>query len=127
MTEQFDRFLIWIPDHFAAPARIVLILILASIALRAIHRLLPRLRETIAARQESVEDGQRIRTLSRVVRYALTVATAVVTVLLILGGSTAAAMVWESSLTCLMTETIRPMASAAWSVLSWMAAILRRM
>ena len=85
MTEQFDRFLIWIPDHFAAPARIVLILILASIALRAIHRLLPRLRETIAARQESVEDGQRIRTLSRVVRYALTVATAVVTVLLILG------------------------------------------
>ena len=85
MTEQFDRFLIWIPDHFAVLARIVLILILASIALRAIHRLLPRLREVIAARQSSMEDSQRVRTLSRVVRYALTVATAVVTALLILG------------------------------------------
>jgi small-conductance mechanosensitive channel len=85
MKEHFERFLVWIPDHVAAPARIVLILILASIALRAIHRLLPRLREVIAARQESMEDSQRVRTLSRVVRYALTVATAVVTVLLILG------------------------------------------
>lgn len=85
MKENLDQFLIWLPDHFAAPARILLILILAAIALRAIHRLLPRLRETIAARQESMEDSQRIRTLSRVVRYALTVATAVVTVLLILG------------------------------------------
>ena len=85
MTEYFNSFLIWIPDHFAAPARIVLILILAMIALRAIHRVLPRLRDTIAGRQESIEDSQRIRTLSRVVRYVLTVATAVVTSLLILG------------------------------------------
>jgi small conductance mechanosensitive channel len=85
MNEYFDRLLLWIPDHFAAPARIVLILVLAMVALRAIHRVIPRLRETIAERQETDEDGQRVRTLSRVVRYALTVAIAVITALLILG------------------------------------------
>lgn len=84
MNEYFDRFMIWIPDHFATPARITLIVILALIALRAIHRVIPRLRETIAQRQESVEDSQRIRTLSRVLRYVLTVVIAVVTGLLIL-------------------------------------------
>ena len=85
MNEYFGRFMIWFPDHFAAPARITLIVILATIALRAIHRVMPHLRETIAARQESVEDSQRIRTLSRVLRYVLTVVIAVVTGLLILG------------------------------------------
>lgn len=85
MNDYLDRFLLWIPDNYASPARIALILILAAVALRAIHRVLPRLRELIVERQESVEDGQRIRTLSRVVRYVLTVATVVVTVLLILG------------------------------------------
>lgn len=85
MNEYFDGFLIWVPDHVAAPARIVLILILAAVALRAIHRVLPRLREVIAARQETAECSQRVRTLSRVVRYALTVATAVIAALLILG------------------------------------------
>lgn len=85
MNEYFDRFMIWIPDHFAAPARITLIVILALIALRAIHRVMPHLRETIATRQMSVEDSQRIRTLSRVLRYVLTVVIAVVTGLLILG------------------------------------------
>jgi len=85
MNQYFDRFLILIPDHITAPARIALILILTLIALRAIHRVLPRLRETIAMRQESIEDSQRVRTLSRVVRYALTVATTVIAALLILG------------------------------------------
>jgi len=85
MIEYFNGFMVWIPDHMAAPARIVLILILAAIALRAIHRVLPRLREAIAARQETTEHSQRVRTLSRVVRYALTVATAVIAALLILG------------------------------------------
>ncbi len=85
MNQFFDRFMLWIPDHFATPARITLIVILAIIALRAIHRVMPRLRETIAERQESVEDSRRIRTLSRVLRYVLTVAIAVVTGLLILG------------------------------------------
>lgn len=50
-----------------------------------ITKLLPRLREAIASQQESLEGMQRVRTLSRVVRYALTVAVSVITVLLILG------------------------------------------
>jgi len=85
MNEYFNRFMIWIPDHFAAPARITLIVILALIALRAIHRVLSRLREVIDGRQMLGEDSQRIRTLSRVLRYVLTVVIAVVTGLLILG------------------------------------------
>lgn len=85
MNEYLNRFMNWIPDHFATPARITLIAILALVALRAIHRVMPRLREAIAERQESVEDSQRIRTLSRVLRYVLTVVIAVVTGLLILG------------------------------------------
>jgi len=75
----------WLPDHLGTPIRIAVILVLAGIALRAIHHVIPRLREAIATRQDSVEESQRIRTLSRVVRYALTVATAVVAGLLILG------------------------------------------
>lgn len=80
-----DQFLRWLPDHVATPARMLLILLLASLALHAIQRLLPRLREVVAERQPSAEDSQRIRTLSRVVRYVLTVATVVVTALLLLG------------------------------------------
>ncbi|WIM05356.1 MAG: mechanosensitive ion channel family protein [Candidatus Nitricoxidivorans perseverans] len=85
MTSAIDRFMAWLPDNLDKPARILLILLLAAIALRAIHRILPRLRETIAARQENAEDGRRIHTLSRVIRYVLTVVVTVVTGLLILG------------------------------------------
>ncbi len=85
MNARLDRFLVWLPANLDRPARILLILILAWLALRAINRLLPRLREAIAARQDSREDSQRIRTLSRAVRYALTVAVSAVTALLILG------------------------------------------
>ncbi len=75
----------WTPAHFGIPIRIALILILLGIALRAIHLGIPRLREAIAQRQESREDSQRIRTLSRVVRYVLTVTVTIVAGLLILG------------------------------------------
>ncbi len=85
MTTTLDRFLAWLPGNLAMPARILLILVLAAIALRAIHVVIPRLREGIARRQDSAEDGQRVRTLSRVVRYALTVVTVVVAALLVLG------------------------------------------
>ncbi|PKO46150.1 MAG: mechanosensitive ion channel protein MscS [Betaproteobacteria bacterium HGW-Betaproteobacteria-4] len=71
--------------QFATPLRIVLIITLALIAQNLIARLAPRLREAIARQQESLEGMQRVRTLSRVLRYALTVAVSVVTVLLILG------------------------------------------
>lgn len=85
MDKLFDRFLDWLPNNFDKPARILLILVLAGIALRAIHHIIPHLRETIAARQGNREEEQRIRTLSRVIRYVLTVAVTVVTGLLILG------------------------------------------
>ncbi|MBI4998593.1 MAG: mechanosensitive ion channel family protein [Rhodocyclales bacterium] len=85
MTELIDRFLRWIPDNLDKPARLLLILLLAGVALQAIHRVIPRLRESIASRHESREDALRIRTLSRVIRYALTVTVTVVTGLLILG------------------------------------------
>lgn len=77
-----------IPDtllQFATPLRIALIIALAAGAQSLITKLLPRLREAIASQQESLEGMQRVRTLSRVVRYALTVAVSVITVLLILG------------------------------------------
>lgn len=85
MTDLLDRFLRWLPDNLDKPARLLLILLLAGIALQAIHRIIPRLRESIASRHESREDTLRIRTLSRVIRYVLTVTVTVVTGLLILG------------------------------------------
>jgi len=85
MNQYIDRFLIWTPDHIAAPARIALILLLTLLALRAIHQVLPVLRDAIAKRQGSMEESQRVRTLSRVVRYALTVVTTVIASLLNLG------------------------------------------
>lgn len=80
-----ERILAWLPQHLDKPARILLILLLAGLSLRAVHRILARLREAIAARQENVEDSRRIHTLSRVIRYVLTVVVTVVTGLLILG------------------------------------------
>ena len=80
-----ERFLDWLPHNLDKPARILLILLLAWIALRAIHRIIPHLREAVAARHENREDGQRVRTLSRVIRYVLTVTVSVLAGLLVLG------------------------------------------
>jgi moderate conductance mechanosensitive channel len=85
MSEQFKTILAWLPDNLGSPARIVLILVMAAVALRAVQRVVPRLREAIASRQGSMEDGQRIRTLSRVARYVLTVAITLIAALLLLG------------------------------------------
>lgn len=74
----------WSFGHAAAALRITVILTLASIALLAIRRLVPRLREIIASRQDSMESGQRVRTLSRVIRYVLSLIVIVVTTLLML-------------------------------------------
>ncbi|PKO35072.1 MAG: mechanosensitive ion channel protein MscS [Betaproteobacteria bacterium HGW-Betaproteobacteria-7] len=71
--------------QFATPLRIALILSLSIIAQRLINRFSPQFREALACRQESPEGAQRVRTLSRVLRYALTVAVTVITALLILG------------------------------------------
>ncbi|MFO1199907.1 MAG: mechanosensitive ion channel family protein [Burkholderiaceae bacterium] len=85
MEHLFERLAAWVERDLATFGRVLLIVVLATIALRLIHRVVPRLREAIAARRESDEDGQRVRTLSRVVRYALTVSVTVVAGIQILG------------------------------------------
>jgi len=85
MQGLLERFFDWLPGNLDKPARILLILVLAWIALRAIHRIIPHLRDAVANRQENRENGQRIRTLSRVIRYVLTVTVSVLAGLLILG------------------------------------------
>lgn len=71
--------------QFATPLRIALIIALALAAQRLIAGFWPRIREAIASRQESLEGVQRIRTLSRVLRYAANVAISLLTILLVLG------------------------------------------
>ncbi|QDX79995.1 mechanosensitive ion channel protein MscS [Denitratisoma sp. DHT3] len=85
MNQLFDVFVTWLPGNLERPVRILLILVLSWMAMHTTHRIIPRLRETIVSRQGSREDGQRIRTLSRVIRYTLTVMVTVISGLLILG------------------------------------------
>lgn len=85
MNENLDYAFAGLSVHLAPTLRVVFILLLAGLALHVIHRFVPHLRELIALRQENREDSQRIRTLSRVVRYTLTVVITVVAGLLILG------------------------------------------
>jgi small conductance mechanosensitive channel len=72
-------------EHLEILLRLVLILALWGVALRVIQRGIPRLREALATRQGNMEDGRRIRTLSRVVRYSLNVLVTVMAILLLLG------------------------------------------
>lgn len=85
MTEIPTETLPEILSQFATPLRIVVIAGLGLLLQHLIQRLMPRFRESIASRQETLEGMQRVRTLSRVLRYALTVAVTIVTALLILG------------------------------------------
>lgn len=72
-------------QRFTPFFRIGLILTLTLLAQHLINRFAPRFREALASRQESTAGAQRVRTLSRVLRYTLTVALTVVSALLILG------------------------------------------
>lgn len=72
-------------QQFATPLRIATIFTLALFFQYLINRTAPKFRELIASRQENLEGAQRVRTLSRVLRYALTVILTVVTGLLMLG------------------------------------------
>lgn len=85
MNELNSLFASDVLTRFATPLRILLILILAVIAQGLTQRVLPHFREFIAARQSSVDDIQRTRTLSRVLRYTLTVSISAVAFILILG------------------------------------------
>ena len=71
--------------QFATPIHIVMILCMAFLAQFLVRRFLPKFREALAAQQDSKEGMQRIRTLSQVLRYVLTVIIAVVATLLVLG------------------------------------------
>lgn len=85
MIQTLDAFIAGLPAYLATPARVLLILLLAGIALRLIPRAIRRVRQAVEARQESAEDGRRVQTLSRVIRYVVTVAVTVVAGILILG------------------------------------------
>lgn len=71
-------------DALTRLGRILLILALAMLALSLIKHGIPKLREVIATRQGNREYSQRVRTLARVVRYALTVLVLLVTAITLL-------------------------------------------
>lgn len=75
----------WIGANLVHAIRILAILVVAFVVLRFIRAFVPRLREHIAGRQESIEDAKRIQTLLRVAHYLLTASTLAVAVLLVLG------------------------------------------
>ena len=85
MRQTLDAFVAALPAYLATPARVLLILALAAIALRFIPRLISRVRKAGQERQDSAEDSRRIHTLSRVIRYVFTVLVTVVTGILLLG------------------------------------------
>lgn len=85
MRQTLDAFVAGMPAYLATPARVLLILVLAGLALRIVPRLISRVRKAVEARQENAEDGRRIHTLSRVVRYMVTVSVTVVAGILVLG------------------------------------------
>jgi moderate conductance mechanosensitive channel len=84
ISEFSDMLLAWLPSNIDKPARILLIFVMTWLALRAVHRVIPKLREVVTAHQDNREDSQRIITLSRVIRYFLTVIIFVVAGLLLL-------------------------------------------
>ena len=75
----------WIGANSVHAIRILAVLVVAFVVLRFIRAFVPRLREHIAGRQESIEDAKRIQTLLRVAHYLLTASTLAVAVLLVLG------------------------------------------
>ncbi len=75
----------WIGANSVHAIRILAILVVAFVVLRFIRAFVPRLREHIAGRQESIEDAKRIQTLLRVAHYLLTASTLSGAVLLVWG------------------------------------------
>lgn len=85
MISEFSNMLLaWLTGNIDKPARILLIFVMTWLALRAVHRVIPKLREVVTAHQDNREDSQRIITLSRVICYFLTVIIFVVAGLLLL-------------------------------------------
>ena len=85
LSESWTMFQAWLGVNWVHGLRIIAILFAAFLALRFIKVVVPKLREHIAGRQESVEDAKRIQTLLRVAHYILSASTVAVTALLVLG------------------------------------------
>jgi len=75
----------WATTNASHAARIALVLVIALLLLRTIRVLVPRIREHMASRQESIEDAKRIQTLMRVAHYLLSLSTLAVAALLVMG------------------------------------------
>jgi small conductance mechanosensitive channel len=75
----------WATANASHAARIALVVVIALLLLRAIRVLVPRMREHLASRQESIEDAKRIQTLMRVAHYLLSLSTLGVAALLVMG------------------------------------------
>lgn len=71
-------------NHLDTLARVSIILVLTAIALRLTQRLIPKVRDYIAAQKSSLEESRRVLTLSRVLRYCVNVVIVVIGTLLIL-------------------------------------------
>jgi len=74
----------WASANAPHALRIGLILGVALGLLRAIRVLVPRIREHLANRQESIEDAKRIQTIMRVAHYLLSLTTLGVAALLVM-------------------------------------------
>lgn len=85
MQKQIDSLIATALGHIDAIFRVVVILIVMAVLLKLTRRIIPRLRDYIAAQQSSQEDSRRILTLSRVLRYSINVVIVVVAVILVLG------------------------------------------
>jgi len=85
LSKSWTMFQAWLGVNWLHGLRIIAILFAAFLALRFIKVVVPKLREHIADRQESVEDAKRIQTLLRVAHYILSASTVAVTALLVLG------------------------------------------
>jgi len=75
----------WAADNASHALRIGLIVVAALVLLRGIRVLVPRIREHLANRQESIEDAKRIQTIMRVAHYLLSLSTIGVAALLVMG------------------------------------------
>jgi len=75
----------WAADNASHALRIGLVVVAALVLLRGIRVLVPRIREHLANRQESIEDAKRIQTIMRVAHYLLSLSTIGVAALLVMG------------------------------------------
>ncbi|MFY9329747.1 MAG: mechanosensitive ion channel family protein [Georgfuchsia sp.] len=85
MQKQIDTLMAAALGHTDAIFRVLVILIVMAVLLKLTRRVIPRVRDYIAAQQSTHEDSRRVLTLSRVLRYSFNVVIVVVAGILVLG------------------------------------------